>query len=107
MPVFAKQGFERRLHLFAIGAAVIEKLDQRHIALRIAGDRRFRIVEDLATPRRQCLRRLIARIALYLVLGGLQRVDQHVGVFRQVIVDDRLDRLALVRGEFRRIDRTR
>ena len=107
MPVFAEQGFQRRLDLLAIGAAVVEELDQRHIALRVAGKRRFRIVEDFAPAGRQCLRRLVSRVALDLVLGGLQRVEQHIRVLGQVIVDDRLDRLALLRGEIGGADRAR
>jgi hypothetical protein len=38
-------------------------------------------------------------VSLDLVFGGLQRVEHHVGVFLQVIADNRFDRLVLLGGK--------
>ncbi len=107
LPILDEQGFEGRLDLLAIGAAVIEELDKRDIALRVAANRRIGIVEDLMVARDQCRRRLVVRLTLQLVFGRLYHVEQHFGVFRQVITDDRFNSLALLGGELGRRRRAR
>ncbi len=46
LAVLAQQRLERRLDLLAIGAAVVEELDDRDVAVGIAGDRRGRVGDE-------------------------------------------------------------
>src|SRR6266404_5148365 len=83
------------VHLLAIRAAVIEELDDSDIALRVAAHRCRRVVEDLVATIAKHLRRLDVGLAVRLGFRLAQRVDQHIGVLHQVIVNDLLDCLAL------------
>ena len=62
LTVFLEERFQRGLDLLAVGAAVIEELDQRHVALRVAGDRAGRILEQLLPPRGQVSACLVVRL---------------------------------------------
>src|SRR6516165_5427032 len=98
--ILAEQRLQRRLHLLAIWTAVIEELDNGDVTLRVAPHRRRRIVEDL-----------VVTIAEHLVRLGLlarpQRVEQDVGILHHIIVDDRLDRLALFGAKLGRFNRAK
>ena len=48
IPILVQKGLHRRDDAAAIGAAVVEELDQRDVAVRIAAYRRVRRFEQLA-----------------------------------------------------------
>src|SRR5260370_16096974 len=87
---------ERRLDLLAIGAAVVEELDDGHVALGVAADRRGRVREQLLAIGRDHLARIRRLVLLDLRLGGPQHLDHELRVLEEVVVDDRLHRLLLL-----------
>ena len=98
--VFLQQSLQRRQHLLAIWAAVVEELDNRHIAPRIAPYRGCRVVENLAPPVAQNFCRFGVGLAVQLIFGPAQRLDQNVGIMEQIVVDDPLDCFALLGWDF-------
>ena len=60
--VIADQLFERRLDLFAVGTPIVEELDQRHIAIWVAGDRGLRVAEYLLLVRGERLCRFVLSV---------------------------------------------
>ena len=86
--------------MLAVWAAVVEELDNCHIALRIAPYRRCRVVENLAPLVAQNLFRFGICLAVQLIFGPVQRLDQNVGIVEKVVVDDSLDCLALLSWNF-------
>src|ERR1700687_1131957 len=83
------------VHLLAIRAAVVEELDNRDIASRVAAPRRCRIIEYLMMTVAKHLRGLGISLGIRLGFRLTERFDQHIGVLYQIIVNDRLDCLAL------------
>jgi hypothetical protein len=91
LTISSEQFLQLRLHLLAVGAAVVEKFDECYVAFRVAADRCLRIVENLLASRGEGLLGLLAGLALELFFGRSQSLDQHVGVLQQIIVDDAFD----------------
>src|SRR5260221_502495 len=91
LAILLEQRFARRFDLLAVGAAIVEALDDGDVALGIAGDRCARIVKQLLAPFADCRARTLLALCFDLLLGGLQRLDDHLGVLQDVIVDDLLE----------------
>src|SRR6516162_1423039 len=98
--ILVEQRLQRRLHLLAIWTAVIEELDNGDVALRIAPHRRRRVIKDLMAM-------IAERLVRLGILGRPQRVKQDVGMLHHIVVNDRLDRLALFGGKLGGCDRTK
>src|SRR5438132_1582374 len=100
LTVLIEQLLDRGVYLLAIRAAIIEELDKRDIALRIAAYRGRRVIENLVPTFADHLHRLGVGVAVRLGFGLAQRLDQHIRILHQIIVDNRLDRLALFGWNF-------
>ena len=107
LAILIEQLLKRGLYLLAIRTAVIEELDNSHIALRISAYRGRRVIKYLTPTIFQHHCRLGVGIAAGLVLGRPQRLDQDVGILHQVVVNDRLDCLALFGRNFGGCDRAK
>ena len=101
--VLLQQCLQRRQHLLAVWTTVVEELDDCHIAPRIASYRRCRVVENLAPLVAQNFCRFGIGLTVQLIFGPVQRLDQNVGIVDQIVVDDPLDRFALLELEFRQL----
>ena len=86
--------------MLAVWAAVVEELDNCHIAPRVAPHRRRRVIENLAPPVAQNCFRFGICLAVQLIFGAVQRLDQNVGIVEKVVVNDSLDGLALLSWNF-------
>src|SRR3546814_5117925 len=71
---------ECRRYAPAIGAVVIEELDQAHITLRIPADRACRVVEDLVAACRDNLSNLIELSRALPLLHALKGFDENLRI---------------------------
>src|SRR5262249_29401214 len=101
LAVAGEQFLQPWLHLLAIRAAIVEEFDEGHIAIRVAADRRLRVIEDFAPPLKEGLLRLVAGLALELFFGRSQCIDEHIGVLQKIVVYDAFDRSALLWSKLR------
>mmetsp|Transcript_5590 Transcript_5590/g.9061 ORF Transcript_5590/g.9061 Transcript_5590/m.9061 type:complete len:222 (+) Transcript_5590:743-1408(+) len=78
--IFGEQRFDLWFHSAAIGTVVVEELDHGHIAIRVAEDRRVRIVlQNIPVVRQHACRR--CRLALLFALfDDLNRLEHNLGV---------------------------
>ena len=95
--VLAQNLAHHRHRRLAVATAVIEELDQGDVAIGVAGDRRRGIADQFAAPRHEgllgaCLDRRFLALA-----HGLDRLEDDLGMIHDVIVNQSLDRLDLVR----------
>src|SRR5205085_4731029 len=66
----------------------------------VAPYRRRRVIENIAPPVAQNCFRFGICLAVQLVFGAVQRLDQNVGIVEKVVVNDPLDCLALLSWNF-------
>ena len=77
-----------------VAAAIVEELDDHHIAPRIAGEGGLGIVVELRGARRHALPGVGGLARLFPVLPGAQGLDHDLGVILQVLTQNALDVLA-------------
>ena len=91
IPILVQKGLHRRDDAAAIGAAIVEELDQRDVAVRVAAHRRVRSFEQLALIRGDRLP-LADRGGFRLTaLQFLERLVDDLGLAQQIIPHDLLD----------------
>ena len=91
--VLIQQFAQGRHDATAVGAAIIEKLDHGHVAVRIAPYRGEGVIQQLFLIRRDC-RRLTRRGRLRLLaLQLLERVEDDLRFAQQILAHDLLDLL--------------
>ena len=102
--VILHQTLEVAQGALAVAAIVVEELDQRDRAFRIADDETVGRVDQgtAEVPERLLARVRLRHLLLCIELGD--GVAQNLGVLHQVVLDDALDLGRLIRGELRRRD---
>ena len=75
--VGAQQLLHRLVHALAVAALVVEELHQRHVALRVAGHRGSRVLEQLVLAADQCLALRIGLFGFLLVKVKFDNRDRY------------------------------
>ena len=85
----------------AVAALVIEELDDGHVALGIAADRRCGVVIEIAVFEKKRVLLAFSFRRLLPVLEGPEGFDHHLGMGLQVVLDHLLHGLYLGRAQIR------